>query len=1165
MGEVRQNKRRRADNFNHNNFNAKNVLTDESINNVNDKSSEPAKGAAKAANQFYNDKLSIVLSNCRGYRSKSGSVQKMMKSLKPDVLLLQETFLQAKEKVRAKGYLGYHRNRESDGRGGGIATLVSDRISPNSTAVGSGSGSTEMLSVRLENANPAITCISYYGCQEANRDEVDKGWEQIVMELSKAAARGDNIILLGDFNRKVGLAGGGDDARVSYGGKKILDLLQSGEFLLVNSMSDIVTGGPHTRVDPTPPHNCSVLSLVIVSASLASHVEALNIDSDRNFTPKRVRRTSNGFKVTHSDHFLLELRLNNLPSIPKKIVTRDWFFRKTNGWRRYKEETEKAAAKIKEIVKNNSNIEYIDRKLTKMQTSLLWKCFGKRTTKITGGEREEGCRSSTTDAEVSMYNLVKFEMAMEDLSRQESRIGKIWELRAMLNGKKKIQSDPPSAVIHPTTGELVCTVEGIKEATAEHVRLTLKDGTPIPAFSGVVLERELKHFRFMAEDRSHRMNLPKEIFDSVLYNMQLNNKPCYRLVTRSSEEYTDALYEYFVKLVESEKVPRSFSDTTLTQLHKKGNPSSLGNWRFIHMKSPIPRLFEACVTECLKPNLINAVSPYQLGGIAGNQPAQHLYVVKTVLASRGKSGLPTYISLFDMSKFFDRESAIDVCVTMHDIGCRGPMYRMFYRMCQFNNLTVKTPAGPTRKFEVGAIIPQGSSYAAICSSVNLDRALFKGFGEILGAVFSNNGLKMRPLSFQDDILKLSADRTETQLSQSNIYNIVAKKTLEFNLSKCSVIIHGSGMRSKMERAVYDENPVITGPALTPLVKSEKYLGDHLHERSLNDCWKETVKSRAPKVKSATAEIMAVVEDIKACNLQPVSIGLMLWNKVVLPSLLYNSNTWICMKTKDVGLLENLQYDFLRRLMRAPRNMLRAGLLWECGQWPLWYKVIFEKIMLYRHIINLPQSSLAKQTLVAEPATLEGLKFEVIQFCRTNLIPVPVEGTDKLEYRKVLKKNIDAVVGRELRAKIEASSTMHDVAGERFEVKNYITESGLGRARLIFSLRTSTTDRLLGNRFGTQFSRFCLCGKGYETSQHVKRCSLYQVCEVGLPDRLTNPFQISEYWGRIFALKARLGATTHRIQGGSPSVLSSATASPTTGEPTPGSSGSTSPASSESIT
>ena len=486
---------------------------------------------------------------------------------------------------------------------------------------------------------------------------------------------------------------------------------------------------------------------------------------------------------------------------------------------------------------------------------------------------------------------------------------------------------------------------------------------------------------------------------------------------------------------------------------------------------------------------------------------------------------------------------------------------MFYRLCQFNTLVVNTPTGPTKPFKVGAIMPQGSSYAAICSSVNLDRALIKGFNSILGTLSSEQGIKLRPLSFQDDILKLSGNKSEAQISQETIYNTVSEKTLEFNLSKCSVIIHGSNLRTRMEREVYSDDSVITGPAVTPLVVKDKYLGDTLHEKSLNDCWKETVKSRAGKVRGAVAEVMAVVEDLKACNLHPVAVGLMLWNRVVLPSLLYNSNTWLQMKEKDVSYLETFQYDFLRRLLRAPRNTLRAGLLWECGQWPLRYLVMQNKIMLFRHLINLPASALARQVFEAESPTLEGLKFEVLHFCQMNRVPVPARGDEKEEYKKLLTKIMTSVVETELRAKITASSTMRELSSERFETKRYLLESTLGRARLIFSYRSGTTDRLVGNRYGTQISRFCLCGAGYETSAHVAECTLYRVCAVDLPDRVSNPYQITEFWRRVLELKARLTRLIPQLM--PPSPVPSRTGSPaspgsSTGSPLPSPPGYASP-------
>ena len=49
----------------------------------------------------------------------------------------------------------------------------------------------------------------------------------------------------------------------------------------------------------------------------------------------------------------------------------------------------------------------------------------------------------------------------------------------------------------------------------------------------------------------------------------------------------------------------------------------------------------------------------QLGGISGNQPAQHCYALKTVLAARNLAKIPSFVSIFDMKKYFDKVVAWD--------------------------------------------------------------------------------------------------------------------------------------------------------------------------------------------------------------------------------------------------------------------------------------------------------------------------------------------------------------------------------------------------------------------------------------------------------------------------------------------------------------------------
>ena len=73
--------------------------------------------------------FSVMLSNLRGYKSKECSLKKILKKVKPSVILLVETQLVGNMKVSLNpGYTSWTRNRTERG-GGGIATAVSQQYS----------------------------------------------------------------------------------------------------------------------------------------------------------------------------------------------------------------------------------------------------------------------------------------------------------------------------------------------------------------------------------------------------------------------------------------------------------------------------------------------------------------------------------------------------------------------------------------------------------------------------------------------------------------------------------------------------------------------------------------------------------------------------------------------------------------------------------------------------------------------------------------------------------------------------------------------------------------------------------------------------------------------------------------------------------------------------
>ena len=78
--------------------------------------------------------------------------------------------------------------------------------------------------------------------------------------------------------------------------------------------------------------------------------------------------------------------------------------------------------------------------------------------------------------------------------------------------------------------------------------------------------------------------------------------------------------------------------------------------RFIHMKCWRPKLLEAIIMEDMKSQIVSATPNIQIGGMPGHSSTEHFKTLKTwmkQIEERKESGI---LSLFDMEKFFDKES-----------------------------------------------------------------------------------------------------------------------------------------------------------------------------------------------------------------------------------------------------------------------------------------------------------------------------------------------------------------------------------------------------------------------------------------------------------------------------------------------------------------------------
>ena len=88
------------------------------------------------------------------------------------------------------------------------------------------------------------------------------------------------------------------------------------------------------------------------------------------------------------------------------------------------------------------------------------------------------------------------------------------------------------------------------------------------------------------------------------------------------------------------------------------------------------------------------------------------------------------ITLFDIVAFFDQENIYDVMQTLNDIGVNKKAARVWFKLNEGTEISVKTAGGMSESAHVGDCIGQGTTGAALVSQVNLDQGLLQYFGDL---------------------------------------------------------------------------------------------------------------------------------------------------------------------------------------------------------------------------------------------------------------------------------------------------------------------------------------------------------------------------------------------------------------------------------------------------
>ena len=160
----------------------------------------------------------LMYSNINHLKSKMESLKSILEETKPAVVALVETKMAEKEKMEMEGYTPYPMNRNI--HGGGVLLLVKKELENLVVVVQEQVEVGEVMWITLSNNRNNIRIGVVYAPQEKDVkvDDLKLMYKSIKEQVKEAKAKKQEVLIVGDFNCKVGNILPGNTEEITTGG-----------------------------------------------------------------------------------------------------------------------------------------------------------------------------------------------------------------------------------------------------------------------------------------------------------------------------------------------------------------------------------------------------------------------------------------------------------------------------------------------------------------------------------------------------------------------------------------------------------------------------------------------------------------------------------------------------------------------------------------------------------------------------------------------------------------------------------------------------------------------------------------------------------------------------------------------------------------------------------
>lgn len=434
------------------------------------------------------------------------------------------------------------------------------------------------------------------------------------------------------------------------------------------------------------------------------------------------------------------------------------------------------------------------------------------------------------------------------------------------------------------------------------------------------------------------------------------------------------IHSLLTKIWKEEKIPAELRDALIVTIFKKGDKADCGNYRGISLLSTTGKVLARILANRLLPLSEMILPESQCGFRPARGTSDMIFTARQLQEKCREQHLPLYMAFIDLTKAFDSVNRTALWCILSKIGCPDKYLKILRLLHDDMTATVVGNSGcETDPFKVETGVKQGCIIAPTLFSIFIatilhltSQSLPEGLKFVYrtdGGLFNINRFRAKTKVLTSSIMELqyADDNALVALSEEELQSIMDAFArayqllgLDINIKKTQILYQPAPGTSPKVPTIHVANNTLEN------VDQFMYLGSLLSTRSDIDA---EIHHRIGCASAAFARLRDRVFENRDIL---TKTKLMVYRAVILPTLLYGADSWTTY-SRHLKALEQYHQRCLRKILRISWEDRRTNIsvLQEANIPSITSTIAKHQLRWTGHVIRMSDNRLPKRILYGQ--------------------------------------------------------------------------------------------------------------------------------------------------------------------------------------------------------